>query len=80
MQIKGSKYIIFGTHQCYQLIIHVCSATDLRKTNLCKFSSFFWIFSVKRPDGLSFHPDGCRSDGQTVLLYVRTHAAQTAGR
>jgi hypothetical protein len=43
---------------CYQLIIHACSDTDLRKIHLCKiFLSFFLCFSVERPDGLYWCPD-----------------------
>jgi len=43
---------------CYQWIIHACSETDLRKIDFCKFSSVFLFFSVKRPDGISWRPDG----------------------
>jgi hypothetical protein len=32
------------------------------------------FFSVKRPDSLSWHPDGSSSVGRTIRLLVRTHA------
>jgi hypothetical protein len=35
----------------------VCSDTDLRKIDFCKFSSVFCCFSVERPNGPSWRPD-----------------------
>jgi hypothetical protein len=34
----------------------------------------FLFFSVKRPNGLSLRPDGCRLGVRTVRLHVRTRA------
>jgi hypothetical protein len=51
----------------------------LGKITYPNFSSVC-LFSVKRPDDLSLGPDGCGSDGRTVMLHVRTCAASMAGR
>jgi hypothetical protein len=44
---------------CYQLIIHACSNTDLRKFDLCKFSSAFLVFQ-------------CGASGRSTLTSGRT--------
>jgi hypothetical protein len=44
---------------CYQLIIHACSNTDLRKFDLCKFSSAFLVFQ-------------CGASGRSTLTSRRT--------
>jgi hypothetical protein len=37
-------FIFYALWLSYQLIIHACSDTDLRKFDLCKFSSVFLVF------------------------------------
>jgi hypothetical protein len=49
----------------------------LGKIFSAKFSLSFCLFSVKRPDGLSWRLDGCGSVGQTVMLHIRTRMAPT---
>jgi len=44
---------------CYQLIIHACSNTDLRKFDLCKFSSVFLVFQ-------------CGASGRSTLMFGQT--------
>jgi hypothetical protein len=44
---------------CYQLIIHACSDTDLRKFDLCKFFSVFLVFQ-------------CGASGRSTLTSWRT--------
>jgi len=53
---------------CYQWIIHACSETDLRKIKFCNFFFSFLFFNVKRPDGLSWLPNGGSSVSRTVLF------------
>jgi hypothetical protein len=55
----------------YQLIIHVCSEVIFRKYIFLQFFLNFQIFSVKHPDGIILHPDGCGSDGRTVKWHIR---------
>jgi hypothetical protein len=65
---------------CYQLIIHACSNTNLRKLISEKFSSVFLCFSVEGSDGLvvrtaiSWSPDGdgAHMSGQELMESVRT--------
>jgi len=74
---------------CYQLIMYAYSDTDLRNLISVNSSWFFWCFSVDRPDGIPWSPNGCSMVVRTVfsgssdmcsalssgqvLLYVRTH-------
>jgi hypothetical protein len=76
---------------CYQLIIHACSDTDLRKFDLCKFFSVFLVFQCGA-SGRSPLTSGRVSGPDSTLLesgrvwspivrtgpdWVRTHAATT---
>jgi hypothetical protein len=71
---------------CYQLIIHVCSATNLRKINFCKFFLSFLHFQceasgrplsasgrvlLRRPDRTPVRPNACGSNGRTIRLLVQ---------
>jgi hypothetical protein len=62
-----------------RLYMHVLKLT-LGKIISINFFLSFCLFSVKRPDSLFLHADGCGSVGRMVLLQVQTRAAQTAGR
>jgi hypothetical protein len=44
----------------------------LGKIFSANFPSVFCFFSIKHPDGLSVHPDGCDSNGRTIRLQVQT--------
>jgi hypothetical protein len=52
----------------------------LEKIFSANFSLSFYLFNVKRLDGLSLFSDECGSVGRTVMLHVRTRSAPTAGR
>jgi hypothetical protein len=77
---------------CYQLIIHVWSNTDLRKFDLCKFSSVFLVFQCgasgrststsgrRWSPHVRIGPDGVRTRAVIIIWTVSLYRPDASGQ